>query len=232
MSKKYLYILFIIFFGCTNPSMENGFRNLNQSLSELVAAFDAVNIPQITSDIEQMIKDLESIANGIQDYQDAVDEYNNHIAFYNEAILDYNDAMLEYEEARLANQEFLDQIENVMNNMIESLKGLQRLHEEGNEWAGIFLQIANIRLGLQDILATMKTKATKAQVQELLIQIEEMGEKIDQLVAIADYDYDGIVNALDLCPDTPLTKINMVNSSGCAPGETPISETTTSTTGD
>jgi uncharacterized phage infection (PIP) family protein YhgE len=232
MKTRYLYILFVLFFGCTNPSMENGFKKLNQSLSELVAAFDAVNIPQITSDLDQMIKDLESIANGIQDYQDAVDQYNNHIAFYNEAILEYNDAMLEYEEARLANQEFLDQIENVMNNMIDSLQELQRLHEEGNQWAGIFLQIAQIRIGLQDILATMQTKATKEQVEQLLAAVQEMGEGVDQLVAVADYDYDGVVNALDLCPKTPLTKINMVNSSGCAPGETPVSETTTSTTDD
>ena len=209
---------------CINPSMENGFEKLNQTLSELVASFDAVNIPQITSDMEQITDDLESIVVGIENYVDAVEEYNQAILMYNEALLEYNDAMMEYEEALTATNDFLSQIDSSIEGMLQALEGLREMKEEGNEWAGIFLQIAEIRIGLQDILAIMKTKATKEQMEQLLAQVQEIGEGVDQLVAVADYDYDGVVNALDKCPDTPLTQINNVNAEGCDPGETPVSD--------
>ena len=195
-----------------------------ESLEQLTASFEAVNIPQITTDMAQITEDLEIIVDGVQNYTDAVIEYNGYIVEYNEAINEYNDAMLAYQEQITTAQEFLDDIDDVMNNMVESLAGLQALYDEGNQWAGIFLQIANIRLGLQDILAIMKTKATAEQMEQLLAQVENMGEGIDQLVAVADYDYDGVINALDKCPETPLTKINEVNADGCAPGETPVSD--------
>ena len=218
--RKFITLTVLLFtFGCTNPSMERGFAKLNESLKEVVSAFDAIDIPQITTDMEQIVSDLEVIAEGIQNYHDAVVEYNAHIAEYNEAMIEYNDAMLAYEEAMLANEEFLAEINSVMTDMIESLEGLQALYDNGNQWAGIFLQIAQIRLGLQDILATMQTKATKEQMDQLLAQVQEMGEDVDQLVAVADYDYDGVANALDKCPDTPLSEINNVNADGCSPSQ-------------
>lgn len=223
--KKYLILsVFLITAGCTNPSMERGFARMIESLEQLTASFEAVNIPQITTDMAQITEDLEIIVDGVQNYTDAVIEYNGYIVEYNEAINEYNDAMLAYQEQITTAQEFLDDIDDVMNNMVESLAGLQTLYDEGNQWAGIFLQIANIRLGLQDILAIMKTKATAEQMDALLAQVQEMGEGIDQLVAVADYDYDGVINALDKCPETPLTDINNVNADGCAPGETPVSD--------
>lgn len=220
--KKFIAILSVLLFaGCTNPSMERGFAKLNESLQQVVTSFEAMNIPQITTDMSQIIEDMEVIIEGVQNYHDAVVEYNYHISLYNEAIIEYNDAMLEYEEAMLANEEFLAQIDEVMSNLVDSLQGLQDLYDNGNQWAGIFLQIAQIRIGLQDILATMQTKATKQQVQELLAAVQEVGEGVDQLVAVADYDYDGVINALDKCPDTPLKDINNVDAQGCAPGQTP-----------
>ena len=195
-----------------------------ESLEQLTASFEAVNIPQITTDMAQITEDLEIIVEGVQDYTDAVIEYNGYIVEYNEAINEYNDAMLAYQEQITTAEEFLNDIDGTIEGMVEALSGLQALYEEGNEWAGIFIQIANIRLGLQDILAIMKTKATKEQMEQLLAQVENIGEGIDQLVAVADYDYDGVINALDKCPETPLTKINEVNADGCAPGETPVSD--------
>ena len=218
--KKFLsLIVLLVTFGCTNPSMERGFAKLNESLKEVVSAFDAVNIPQITTDMEQIVTDLEAVAEGVQNYHDAVIEYNAYIMEYNEAINEYNDAMLAYQEQMTTAAEFLDDIDDVMNNMVESLAGLQALYDEGNQWAGLFIQIANIRLGLQDILATLKTKATAEQMDQLLDQVQEMGEGVDQLVAVADYDYDGVANALDKCPDTPLSEINNVNADGCSPSQ-------------
>lgn len=224
MKKFFTLSIFLFILGCTNPSMERGFAKLNESLQQVVSSFEAMNIPQITTDMSQIIQDMEVIVEGVQNYHDAVVEYNYHISLYNEAIVEYNDAMLEYEEAMIASQEFLAEIDDVMNNLVDSLEGLQNLYDEGNQWAGIFLQIAQIRIGLQDILATMQTKATKQQVQELLAAVQEVGAGVDQLVAVADYDYDGVINALDKCPDTPLKDINNVDAQGCAPGQTPETE--------
>jgi len=224
MKKVFAVLSVMLFVGCTNPSMERGFARMIEALEQLTASFEAVDIPQITTDMGQIVEDLEVIVEGVQNYTDAVLEYNAYIVEYNEAINEYNDAMLAYQEQMTTAAEFLNDIDDVMNNMVESLAGLQALYEQGNEWAGIFIQIANIRLGLQDILAIMKTKATKEQMEQLLAQVEQIGEGVDQLVAVADYDYDGVVNALDKCPDTPLTQINNVNAEGCAPGETPVSD--------
>ena len=58
---------------------------------------------------------------------------------------------------------------------------------------------------------------------------------IDQLVLLADYDYDGVINGLDQCPDTLLNAT--VNSQGCSEVQlaeiatTTASSTTTSSTG-
>jgi len=228
MKKVVLVIITLVLslssMACINPSMENGFEKLNQSLSELVASFDAVNIPQITSDMEQITDDLESIVVGIENYVSAVEQYNQAILIYNEALLEYNDAMMEYDEALTATNDFLSQIDSSIEGMLQALEGLREMKEEGNEWAGIFLQIAEIRIGLQDILAIMKTKATKEQMEALLAQVQEMGEGVDQLVFLADYDYDGVINGIDKCPDTPLSDINNVNAQGCAPGQTPVTE--------
>lgn len=223
--KKYLILsVFLITVGCTNASMERGFDRMIEELEQLTASFEAVNIPQITTDMAQITEDLEIIVEGVQNYTDAVIEYNGYIVEYNEAINEYNDAMLAYQEQITTAEEFLNDIDGTIEGMVEALSGLQALYEEGNEWAGLFIQIANIRLGLQDILAIMKTKATAEQMEQLLAQVENIGEGIDQLVAVADYDYDGVINALDKCPETPLTKINEVNANGCAPGETPVSD--------
>ena len=171
MKKVVLVIITLVLslssMACINPSMENGFEKLNQSLSELVASFDAVNIPQIQEDMEQITDDLNSIVVGIENYVSAVEEYNQAILIYNEALLEYNDAMLEYEDALIATDDFLSQIDSSIEGMLQALEGLREMKEEGNEWAGIFLQIAEIRIGLQDILATMKTKATKEQMEAL-----------------------------------------------------------------
>jgi len=57
---------------------------------------------------------------------------------------------------------------------------------------------------------------------------------IDQLVLLADYDYDGVINGLDQCPDTELNAT--VNEQGCSEEQAAAltataSSTTTSSTG-
>ena len=69
------------------------------------------------------------------------------------------------------------------------------------------------------MIVTTGGLATTEQMQNLLSQVQEFQEGVDILVAIADYDYDGVQNALDKCPDTPLSEINNVNSDGCSPSQ-------------
>ena len=63
---------------------------------------------------------------------------------------------------------------------------------------------------------------TKYQVAALAAQFAIVNDKVQQLVFLADYDYDGVINGLDQCPDTPITEINNVDAVGCAPGQTPV----------
>ena len=99
------------------------------------------------------------------------------------------------------------------------------LDAEGG-WSQIIEQLNQLHLQLQDIVAISETWATSEQAQALLADVQSLGEGIDILVLRADYDYDGVINAIDQCPDTPLKDINNVNAQGCAAGETPV------TTGD
>ena len=61
--------------------------------------------------------------------------------------------------------------------------------------------------------------ATSEQVQSLLAQVQDANDKVKQLVFLADYDYDGVMNGLDQCPDTPIEEINQVDGNGCSPSQ-------------
>lgn len=224
MKKVFAVLSVLLLFGCTNPSMERGFAQLNEAMKDLVDSFDAMNIPQITEDMSAIVADLQSIADGIEAYQEAMIEYNNHILMYNEALLEYNDAMLAYADAQTAAEEFLATVGEITEEMLASLAQLRDMAEAGNEWANIMLMIAEIKISLNGVLAQVKTLATKEQVAQITAMLQEMNEDLDWYIAVQDFDYDGVLNAFDKCPDTPITEINNVNADGCAPGETPVSD--------
>lgn len=214
--KKFLILsVFLITTSCVNPSMENGFAKLIASLEALTESFNNLNIDQITEDMTTIVEGVEDIAFNLENYLAAMEDYNASVAIYSEALIEYNDALLSVGEA-IAEFENLDDATEAL---AQAIEGLRLLAEEGNQWAGLFYQIAQINLTLDQILVTVQTFATKDQVEGILNQLEEMGEGIDQLVAAADYDYDGVINALDKCPDTPLNEINNVNSDGCSPSQ-------------
>jgi len=73
---------------------------------------------------------------------------------------------------------------------------------------------------LDGIIAQSETWATAEQMSQLMDQVEEFNHDVDSLVLAADYDYDGVINALDKCPNTPVEEVNNVNALGCAPDET------------
>ena len=94
--------------------------------------------------------------------------------------------------------------------------------EEANEAASqLLLDIESILASLAEVQVLIDNAITKEQVASLAEQVADVNTKIKMLVAIADYDYDGVMNAFDQCPDTPITEINNVNAVGCAPGEIP-----------
>ena len=87
--------------------------------------------------------------------------------------------------------------------------------------------IANLAL----VQINLDKAATTEQVASLAAQVAEMTRGINILVFIADYDYDGVMNGFDKCPDTPFNEVNGVDALGCSSTQTPISTTTTTTTG-
>ena len=222
MKKVFAVLSILLLFGCTNPSMERGFAQLNEAMSELVDAFDALDIPQMTEDMTQIVADLQSIADGIAAYQDAMIEYNAHLMMYNEALLEYNDAMLAYADAQIAADQFLASVGEITASMMSSLTKLREMSESGNQWAEVMLLLAEIKISLNGVLAQVKTLATKEQVAAINSMLQEMNNDLDWYVSIQDFDYDGVLNFADKCPNTPITQINEVNANGCAPGETPV----------
>ena len=56
-------------------------------------------------------------------------------------------------------------------------------------------------------------------MQAVRYKVAESSDGISMLVFVADYDYDGVMNGLDQCPDTPITEINDVNGVGCSPSQ-------------
>ena len=72
---------------------------------------------------------------------------------------------------------------------------------------------------LELILVKVNELPTSDDVQSILSTIGEIQSGIDVLVARADFDIDGIINAADECPDTPISEINDVNEVGCSPSQ-------------
>ena len=106
--------------------------------------------------------------------------------------------------------------------MNETVAQLVIDQEAANEAAAqLLVDIEDILTSLAAVKDKLDNALTVEQVQALTAQFALINEKVQTLVAIADYDYDGVINALDQCPDTPITEIVNVNAVGCAPGETP-----------
>jgi len=93
------------------------------------------------------------------------------------------------------------------------------------------LTIASIKERLAAVQVLLDDAATVEQVQALRDSVAQVSDGIAMLVFVADYDYDGVMNGLDQCPDTPITEINDVNGVGCSPTQVPTTGTSTTTTG-
>jgi uncharacterized phage infection (PIP) family protein YhgE len=79
--------------------------------------------------------------------------------------------------------------------------------------------ITTLQEGLDNLQQQLSTLAPNGTLQEISIKLEKIQEGIDVLVARADYDFDGVINAIDECSDTPITEIKEVNEVGCSPSQ-------------
>ena len=77
--------------------------------------------------------------------------------------------------------------------------------------------ISTLQETVNDLEIAFQSLAPDGTLQGILVKLEKIQEGIDVLVARADYDIDGVINAVDECPDTPITEIKQVNDVGCSP---------------
>ena len=116
----------------------------------------------------------------------------------------------------------IDQMEADIISMNDQLaQMILDVEQQNGTWAEIMNTIENIKSRLEAIVVESESWATSEDMGDLLVKVKNVREGIETLVLRADYDYDGVINAIDKCPDTPLTEINNVDAQGCAPGETP-----------
>lgn len=79
--------------------------------------------------------------------------------------------------------------------------------------------ISTLQETVSDLEIAFQSLAPDGTLQGILVKLQRIQEGIDILVARADYDLDGIINAVDECPDTPITEIKQVNEMGCSPSQ-------------
>lgn len=79
--------------------------------------------------------------------------------------------------------------------------------------------ISTLQETLSDLEIAFQSLAPDGTLQGILVKLQRIQEGIDILVARADYDIDGVINAIDECPDTPITEIKQVNEVGCSPSQ-------------
>ena len=79
--------------------------------------------------------------------------------------------------------------------------------------------ISTLQETVNDLEISFQSLAPDGTLQGILVKLEKIQEGIDVLVARADYDIDGVINAVDECPDTPITEIKQVNDVGCSPSQ-------------
>ena len=135
----------------------------------------------------------QSIEEGLDDLNARLVELEQQLAAVdaNALITDINDIIAQVET-----------IEENKQAIAEAMATLTELHDQ-----------------LAAILVQIQEAATVEQLQAINVKVQTISEGISMLVFVADYDYDGVINGLDQCPDTPITEISEVNGVGCSPSQ-------------
>ena len=163
--------------------MENGFAKLIESLKQLTASFEAIQVDQITEDMTNIVTDLEYIAEDLEAYMNAMIEYQAA-----------TDAYIEATEAYAAAAQAATDAAN------GTLEELLSLSEAGNQWATIYLQIMGISQSFSEIQAAVDNMATSEQVAAIAEQLEDMSNDLTLSIQGSDVDGDGIIHKFDKCP--------------------------------
>ena len=163
--------------------MENGFAKLIESLKQLTASFEAIQVDQITEDMTNIVTDLEYIAEDLEGYMNAMIEYQAA-----------TDAYIEATEAYAAAAQAATDAAN------GTLEELLSLSEAGNQWATIYLQIMGISQSFSEIQAAVDNMATSEQVAAIAEQLEDMSNDLTLSIQGSDVDGDGIIHKFDKCP--------------------------------
>ena len=102
-------------------------------------------------------------------------------------------------------------------NVVETI---EQINEENKQAiAEAMATLTDLHDQLAAILVQIQEAATVEQLQAINEKVQSISEGISMLVFVADYDYDGVINGLDQCPDTPITEISEVNGVGCSPSQ-------------
>ena len=137
-------------------------------------------------------------------------------------------AQLEAELVAVDVAQMIADLETMTAQVEQSQTDLDEYNEAQEE---ALVTIANIKERLAAVQVLLDNAATAEQVQALRDSVAQVSDGIAMLVFVADYDYDGVMNGLDQCPDTPITEINDVNGVGCSSTQVPTTGTSTTTTG-
>ena len=99
-----------------------------------------------------------------------------------------------------------------INDIIAQVETIEQINEENKQAiAEAMATLTDLHDQLAAILVQIQEAATVEQLQAINEKVQSISEGISMLVFVADYDYDGVINGLDQCPDTPITEISEVN---------------------
>ena len=91
---------------------------------------------------------------------------------------------------------------------------LSSLESFGNSLLKTKILVAIIQTQLAEMLEISKNLSTSEQIATITEQMNNITSGVSQLANMADYDSDGVMNALDKCPDTKLGVA--VDADGCS----------------
>ena len=89
-----------------------------------------------------------------------------------------------------------------INDIIAQVETIEQINEENKQAiAEAMATLTDLHDQLAAILVQIQEAATVEQLQAINEKVQSISEGISMLVFVADYDYDGVINGLDQCPD-------------------------------
>ena len=111
-------------------------------------------------------------------------------------------------------QDLADAESDINDYVVSVEEHIARIAELQAKFDAMALQVQGMTEIVDGMIISAEGLATSEQFQKLLADMNEFQQGINILVGSADYDSDGVSNALDKCPDTELGKT--VDSDGCS----------------